>query len=81
MLDTRRRFYFETKTMFLKWVKKMKKIAKFFVSVKKEMKKVRWLSKKELGKYSLATIIFIGLFMGFFALSDAILSVVRMVIK
>ena len=39
------------------------------------------LSKKELGKYSLATIIFIGLFMGFFALSDAILSVVRMVIK
>ena len=26
----------------------MKKIAKFFVSVKKEMKKVRWLSKKEL---------------------------------
>ena len=59
----------------------MKKIAKFFVSVKKEMKKVRWLSKKELAKYSVATIVFIALFMCFFALSDAILSVVRMVIK
>lgn len=59
----------------------MKKIAKFFVNVKKEMKKVRWLGKKELGKYSAATISFIIVFMGFFALSDAILSVVRMVVK
>lgn len=59
----------------------MKKIARFFVSVKKEMKKVRWLSKKELGKYSVATVSFIVVFMTFFALSDAILSVVRMVIK
>lgn len=59
----------------------MKKIARFFVSVKKEMKKVRWLSKKELGKYSVATVSFIVVFMAFFALSDAILSVVRMVIK
>lgn len=59
----------------------MKKIAKFFVNVKKEMKKVRWLGKKELGKYSIATISFIVVFMGFFALSDAILSVVRMVVK
>lgn len=65
----------------LKVGENMKKIAKFFVGVKKEMKKVRWLSKKELGKYSVATIVFIVLFMGFFALSDAILSVVRMVIK
>lgn len=59
----------------------MKKIAKFFISVKKEMKKVRWLSKKELGKYSIAAISFIIIFMGFFALSDAVLSVIRMVIK
>ena len=59
----------------------MKSIAKFFVSVKKEMKKVRWLKKKELAKYSVATIFFIVLFMGFFACSDAILSAIRMVIK
>jgi len=59
----------------------MKKLAKFFVSVKKEMKKVRWLNKGELTKYSIATIFFIGLFMGFFALSDTILSAIRMVIK
>lgn len=59
----------------------MKKIAKFFVSVKKEMKKVRWLNKGELTKYSIATIFFIVMFMAFFALSDGILSAVRMVIK
>lgn len=59
----------------------MKRIAKFFVSVKKEMKKVRWLHKKELTKYSIATISFIVIFMGFFALSDALISFVRMVIK
>ena len=51
------------------------------IVLKKEMKKVRWLSKKELGKYSVATVSFIVVFMAFFALSDAILSVVRMVIK
>ena len=59
----------------------MKKIARFFVSVKKEMKKVRWLSKKELGKYSVATVSFIVVFMAFFALSDAILIVGWVVIK
>lgn len=59
----------------------MKRIAKFFVSVKKEMKKVRWLKGKELTKYSIATISFIVIFMGFFALSDALISFVRMVIK
>lgn len=59
----------------------MKRLARFFVNVKKEMKKVRWLSKKELSKYSIATIFFVVVFMGFFALSDALLSVLRMVIK
>lgn len=59
----------------------MKRIAKFFVSVKKEMKKVRWLNKKELGKYSAATLSFIIIFMGFFALSDVILGFIRTVIK
>lgn len=59
----------------------MKKIARFFVGVKKEMKRVRWLGKKELTKYSLATISFIVVFMAFFALSDTILSAIRMVIK
>ena len=59
----------------------MKRLAKFFVNVKKEMGKVRWLSKKELTKYSIATITFIVLFMGFFALSDIILGFLKAVIK
>ena len=59
----------------------MKRLAKFFVNVKKEMGKVRWLNKKELGKYSVATITFILVFMAFFALSDAVLSFIKMVIK
>ena len=44
----------------------MKKIARFIVSVKKEMKKVRWPKKKEMIKFSTATISIIIFFMVFF---------------
>lgn len=44
----------------------MKKIARFLVGVKKEMKKVRWPNKKEMIKYSIATITFIVFFALFF---------------
>ena len=52
----------------------MKRIARFFVNVKKEMKKVRWPKKKEMVKFSIAAIIIICFFMLFFALSDGIIS-------
>ena len=52
----------------------MKKIARFFVSVKKEMKKVRWPKKKEMVKFSVATITIIIFFMLFFTVSDGIIS-------
>lgn len=52
----------------------MKKIARFFVNVKKEMKKVRWPKKKEMIKFSIATITIICFFMLFFTLIDGILS-------
>ncbi len=52
----------------------MKSIARFFVNVKKEMQMVRWPKKKEMFNYSVSTIAFIALFMGFFAIIDAILS-------
>ena len=52
----------------------MKKIARFFVNVKKEMKKVRWPKKKEMIKFSIATLIVICFFMLFFSLSDGIIS-------
>ena len=51
----------------------MKSIARFFVNVKKEMQMVRWPKKKEMIKYSIATISFILLFMVFFACADIIL--------
>ncbi|MBR6113270.1 MAG: preprotein translocase subunit SecE [Bacilli bacterium] len=52
----------------------MKKLAKFFVSVREEMKKVTWPSKKEMIKYSIATLSFILLFVFFFTLTDAVIA-------
>ena len=48
----------------------MKKLARFFVSVKKEMKKVRWPKKGEMIKFSTATIAIVCFFMAFFTLVD-----------
>ncbi len=52
----------------------MKAIARFFVSVKKEMKKVRWPKRKEMIKFSIASIVIICFFMLFFSVSDGIIS-------
>ena len=52
----------------------MKSIARFFVNVKKEMKKVRWPKRKEMVKFSVATIAIILFFMLFFTASDGIIS-------
>ena len=57
----------------------MKALARFFVNVKKEMKKVRWPKKKEMIKFSIATIVVICFFMFFFTASDVIISLVRKV--
>lgn len=59
----------------------MKAIAKFFVGVKKEMKKVKWPSKKEMVTYSTATIVFVLVFGLFFAGLDFILTGLKMVVK
>ena len=52
----------------------MKKIARFFASVKKEMKKVRWPKRKEMIKFSIATISVILFFMLLFTGMDGIIS-------
>ena len=52
----------------------MKALARFFVNVKKEMKKVRWPKKKEMIEFSIASIVIICFFMAFFSLSDGIIS-------
>lgn len=54
----------------------MKKIARFFVNVKKEMKKVRWPNKKEMIKLSVAAISVLCFFMVFFSCIDGILGVI-----
>ena len=54
----------------------MKRLARFFVNVKKEMKKVRWPHRKEMVKFSIATLIIILFFMAFFSSSDAIISMI-----
>ncbi|MDD2377937.1 MAG: preprotein translocase subunit SecE [Bacilli bacterium] len=58
----------------------MKKVGKFFIGVKKELAKVRWPSKKEMTKYSIATISFIIFFGAFFALIDFILAGIKVLI-
>ncbi len=57
----------------------MKRIARFFVNVKKEMQKVRWPSRKEMVKFSTATIAVICFFMVFFSCLDGILALVEKV--
>ena len=50
----------------------MKKIAKFFINVKKELQKVRWPNKKEMIKYSVAAISIMILFGVFYTVIDLI---------
>jgi preprotein translocase subunit SecE len=58
----------------------MKKIARFLVGVKSEMKKVRWPSKKNMIENSVATLSFILVFAVFFAALDLVLSLIKTVI-
>ena len=57
----------------------MKRVARFFVSVKKEMKKVRWPKRKEMVKFSVATIVIVSFLMAYFTLSDVVISLVEKV--
>ena len=59
----------------------MKKIVRFFVSVKDEMKKVKWADKKTMLTYSIATLTTVLVFALFFVGLDIILTGIKMVIK
>ena len=48
----------------------MKKLARFFISIKGEMQKVRWPNKKEMITYSIATISIMIIFGLFFTVID-----------
>ena len=59
----------------------MKKIARFLIGVKSELKKVRWLSKKEMIQYSVATLAFVLIFSVFFGGLDLILAGIKTVVS
>ena len=63
--------------------KKEKKVKKesFFKSVSNEMDKVRWPLKKEMVKYSIATLSFIIFFALFFTLGDLIIAGVKLLVR
>ena len=52
----------------------------FFVGVKREMKKVRWPLKKEMTKYSIATLSFIVFFALFFAIGDLLIAAFKLLV-
>ena len=58
----------------------MKKIARFIVSVKSEMKKVRWSNKKEMVAYSVATISIVLIFMAYFTSVDLIIAGIKVLV-
>ena len=65
----------------LKKVKKNKKekVKKesFFQGVRSELGKVKWPSRKEVLKYTIATIIFVVILVVFFMLLDLLMSVIK----
>ena len=54
---------------------------KFFKNVKQEMKKVKWPSKKDMVKYSIATLIIIAFFFAFFTASDVVIMGIKELMK
>ena len=59
----------------------MSKIHDSLVEIKKETKKVKRPSKKDMIKYSVATISFVVFFAIFFIASDAILAGLKMLVN
>jgi len=55
----------------------MKKIKNFLDEVKKELGKVKWPGKKDMVKYSIATISFVIFFAAFFYLIDMAVAFIR----
>jgi preprotein translocase subunit SecE len=54
----------------------MKGIKKFFGEVRKELSKVKWPSKKDMVKYSIATIVFVIFFAAFFYLIGVLVALI-----
>jgi len=55
----------------------MKKIVDYFKGVKKEISRIKWTNKKDLLKYSVASIVFVMFFGVFFYVIDLLVAVLR----
>lgn len=67
----------DTKSKSTKNVRKKSGVFGFFSEVKSEMSKVKWPSKKDMVKYSVATIVFVVFFGLFFYLIDLIIALLK----
>jgi len=55
----------------------MKKVVDYFKGIKKEISRIKWTSKKDLLKYSVASILFVMFFGIFFYAIDILVAVLR----
>ena len=55
----------------------MSKVVDYFSGVKKEVSRIKWTSKKDLLKYSTATVIFMLFFGVFFYAIDLLVALLR----
>lgn len=58
----------------------MKKIKEFLISVKKETSKIKWPTKKEMIKYSTATLSFMFFFGIFFFVLDFVFAFLKSIV-
>ena len=56
--------------------KKKISVVNFFVGIKKELPKIKWTSKKDLLKYSIAVVVFIVFIALFFLVLDLLVSLI-----
>lgn len=55
----------------------MRKITGYFKGVKKEISRIRWTKKKDLLKYSIATVVFVVFFGVYFYVIDLLVALLR----
>jgi len=70
----------ETKKVVKKEKKETKNKESLFKQIKKEMSKVHFPSKKDMVKYSIATICFVLFFAGYFLVIELVMALVKSLI-
>ncbi len=58
----------------------MKRIVRFLIATKAEMKKIKWLTKNDMVKYSTATIAIMIVFGFYFILADLLIGTMKVLV-